>query len=99
MTSFGRVCANISEEEGEQTSWIGCEKLVWVRVGSLGVVGFVLDHWFACSIMEKMENMWGGVTGKAMHVISKPALPVPNSFKGMQGRSWASGLVSLLKKT
>ena len=44
MTSFGRVCANISEEEGEQTSWNGCEKLVWVRVGSLGVVGFVPDE-------------------------------------------------------
>jgi hypothetical protein len=46
-----------------------------------------------------MENMRGGVTSQAMHVISKPALPVPNSFKGMQGRSWAGGLVSLLKKT
>jgi hypothetical protein len=46
-----------------------------------------------------MENMGGGVTSQAMHVISKPALPVPNSFKGVQGRSWAGGLVSLLKKT
>ena len=40
-------CVQLIEEEGERTSWNGCEKLVWLRVGSLGVVGFVPDHWFA----------------------------------------------------
>ena len=78
--------------------WIRGEQLVGFRPCTLCVICFITNDRVACSITEEMENMRSGVTSESMHVVAKPAFPIPNSFKCVQHWWWGSGLVSLLQE-